>query len=276
MVNITGRLKNTLIEALKASGGLLLEYFDKPIESNRKESQSSIVSEADLKSESLILEIIEQNFPSHNIISEESGFRDHQSEFTWIIDPLDGTSNFVSGIPWFGVLIALFRDNTPIMGGAYLPVQNLLYFAETEQGAFRNGEPLSPIYNKEIADSLIAFCVDYTEDKALLDREIETYKYLIRNTRNIRSTNSLVDFIYTAENRFGGVLNFNTKVWDIAAFAVILSEIGGIIKDINGSDIHFSRGKDLVDENFPVIAGGRQIVASLQKGISQLKHESKE
>jgi myo-inositol-1(or 4)-monophosphatase len=118
MENITDTLKNTLIEALKGSGKLLLKYFDTPLETKRKESQSSIVTEADFKSESVILKIIEQNHPSHNIISEESGFRNRHSEFTWIIDPLDGTSNFVSGIPWFGVLISLFRDNSPIMGGA--------------------------------------------------------------------------------------------------------------------------------------------------------------
>ncbi len=260
-------LKNTLIEALKAPGGLLCEYFNKPIVSNRKESQSSIVTEADFKSESLIINTIEQKFSFHNFISEESGFRNQNSEFTWVIDPLDGTSNFVSGIPWFGVLITLFRNNNPIMGGAYLPVQNILYIAEKGKGASRNGKVLPSIECREISDSLIAFSVDYTPDKVLLEKELEIYKYIIGNARNIRSTNSLVDFIYVAESRFGGVLNFNTKVWDISALGLIISETGGTMKNMSGSDIHFSIGPELVDETFSVVAGCPQIVASLQKGL---------
>lgn len=268
MENISGFLKNTLIEALRAAGGLLLEYFDKPIESERKESRSSIVTTADLNSEAIIIKTIEEKFPTHNIISEECGFHDRQSEYTWIIDPLDGTSNFVSGIPWFGVLIALFRGNTPLMGGAYLPVQELIYFAENGQGAYRNNKSLPLVTCREIEDSLVAFCVDYTEEKALLDMEMEIYKYVTCKARNIRSSNSLLDFIYVAENRFGAVMNFNTKVWDIAALGLIINETGGIIQYINGADIQFSINKELVNKNFAVMAGCRQIVASLQKGIS--------
>jgi myo-inositol-1(or 4)-monophosphatase len=268
MENMTDSLKTILIEALKASGRMLYDYFDMPIESHQKESRSSIVTEADLKSETMIIKIIEQKFPLHNIISEESGFLDRHAEFTWVIDPLDGTSNFVSGIPWFGVLIALFRSNTPIMGGAYLPVQDNLYFAEKGKGAFRNEKLLTPIQCRDITDSLIAFCVDYTEDKALLDKEIEMYRYITGKARNIRSTNSLLDFIFVAESRFGGVLNFNTKVWDISALSLIISETGGFMKNIDGSEIHFLIGEELVNENFPVIAGCRQIVESLQKGIN--------
>ena len=86
--------------------------------------------------------MIRRGFPGHNIISEEAGYIDNNSEYTWVIDPLDGTSNFASGIPWFGVLITLFKKNEPIMAGAYLPVQDILYFAEAGKGAFRNGQPL--------------------------------------------------------------------------------------------------------------------------------------
>jgi fructose-1,6-bisphosphatase/inositol monophosphatase family enzyme len=80
-----------------------------------------------------------------------------------------------------------------------------------------------------------------------------------------------VDFIYVAESRFGGVMNFNTKVWDISALGLIIAETGGIMKNINGNDIQYSIGEDLVNENFPVIAGCPQVVASLQKGLSYLQ-----
>jgi myo-inositol-1(or 4)-monophosphatase len=258
-------MKDLLITALKTSGARLLEYFNKPLEIKQKESQSSIVTEADLESEKVIISLIRDGFPGHNIISEEAGFINNKSEYTWIIDPLDGTSNFASGIPWFGVLISLFKHNTPIMGGAYLPVTDMLYFAEVGKGAYRNGEPLPQLYNKELKDSLFAFCVDYTEDIAFLDKGIEIYKYIIRNSRNIRSTNSLIDFIYVAESKFGGVLNLYTKVWDISALGLIISEAGGIMKNIDGKDIQFSIDEQIFKENFPVIAGSVEIVESLKK-----------
>jgi myo-inositol-1(or 4)-monophosphatase len=256
-------MKNLLVSALKISGETLLEHFDKPITAKQKESQSSIVTEADIKSETVIINLIKERFPKHNIISEERGFINNNSDYTWIIDPLDGTSNFASGIPWFGILISLFKHNTPVMGGAYLPVQDILYFAEANKGAFRNNEPLPRLKNKKLKDSLFAFCVDYTEDMAFLNKGIEIYKYIVKGSRNIRSTNSLIDFIYVAEGKFEGVINLFTKVWDISALSLIISETGGIMKNINGNDIRFSVGEQIIEENFPVIAGTNQIVRSL-------------
>jgi myo-inositol-1(or 4)-monophosphatase len=260
-------MKNLLISALKASGDTLLKYFDKPLEIKQKESQSSIVTEADLESEKIIIGLIRKVYPAHNIISEEAGFINNNSEYTWIIDPLDGTSNFASGIPWFGVLITLFERNTPVMAGAYLPVQNILYFAEAGKGATRNGIVLPKIENKKLSDSLFAFCVDYTEDIAFLNKGIEIYKYIIKNSRNIRSTNSLIDFIFVAEGKFGGVVNLYTKVWDISGLGLIISEAGGIIRNVNGKEINFSIRKPIIEENFPVIAGSNLIIESMKEAI---------
>lgn len=103
----------------------MLKYFGQPLDFSIKESQSNIVTKADLKSDSLISRLISDKFPSHNIISEESGFTNKNSEYTWVIDPLDGTSNFASAVPWFGVLITLLQNSVPIMGGAYLPVSKI-------------------------------------------------------------------------------------------------------------------------------------------------------
>lgn len=260
-------MKELLISILKISGKILLGYFEKPIIESKKESQSNIVTEADLESEKTIIRLIKERYPEHNIISEEFGFINNNSDYTWVIDPLDGTSNFASGIPWFGILIALFRGNTPIMGGAYLPVQDIIYFAEAGKGAIKNGKPLPAIKNKELKDSLFAFCVDYTEDTAFLNRGMEIYKYIVRSSRNIRSTNCLIDFLYVAEGKFGGVLNLHTKVWDISALGLIISEAGGIMKNINGNDIKFSIGEEIMLENFPVIAGTRQVINSLKEVI---------
>lgn len=260
-------MKDTLISALRASGEKLLEYFTEPLIAKQKESQSSIVTEADIQSEKLIINMIKKEFPGHNIISEEAGYINNNSEFTWVIDPLDGTSNYASGIPWFGVLITLFSQNTPVMGGAYLPVQDILYFAETGKGAFRNGELLPKIKNKALRDSLFAFCVDYTEDIHFLNRGIEIYKFIVKNSRNVRSTNSLIDFIYVAEGKFGGVLNLFTKVWDISGFGLIITEAGGAMRNIDGNEIQYDLREGIIYENFPVLAGSEEIIESLRKVV---------
>jgi myo-inositol-1(or 4)-monophosphatase len=255
-------MKTLLITALKVSGEKLLEYFNKPLITRQKESQSSIVTEADIESEKIIINLIREGYPNHNIISEETGFINNNSEYTWIIDPLDGTSNFASGITWFGVLITLFKYDKPIMGGAYLPCEDLLYFAEAGKGAFRNGEILPKLENMALKDSLIAFCIDYTEDIPFLARGMELYRNIVKESRNIRSTNSLIDFIYVAEGKFGGVLNLYTKVWDISGLGLIISEAGGVMKNIDGNEIKYSVGKELAEENFPVVAGSLQIIES--------------
>lgn len=257
---MTKNLKATLEQALKIGGKTLLGYFDKPLRAEQKESQSSIVTDADIKSDKLITGFIMNKFPGHNLISEEGGFINNDSTFTWVIDPLDGTSNFASGIPWFGVLISLFEDEVPVMGGAYLPVTGTLYFAEKGKGAFRNGRPLKRLLNSAIKDSLIAFSVDYTEDEKFLDRGLSLYKSIVKNARNIRATNSLIDFLYVAEGKFGGCINLYTKIWDISGLGLIVSESGGIMKNVSGKEIQFNIRREIIEENFPVICGTKEIV----------------
>ena len=256
-------IKETLVEALRTGGKILLEYFDKPVKTHHKESQSNIVTEADMKSDSMIVSFIADRFPEHNIISEESGFNNKMSRYTWVIDPLDGTSNFAASIPWFGVLISLFEGNIPVLGGAFLPSFNVLYFAERGKGSLRNGKTLILDANKDLKNSLIAFSVDYTEDEAFLNKGISIYKHIIKNARNIRSTNSLIDFICVAEGKFGGCINLYTRIWDISALELIISEAGGVMLDIVGNEIKYSIDNDIINRNFSVISGSKKIVESL-------------
>ena len=256
-------MKDTLEKALRLSGAELLKYFGKTLDFTVKESQSSIVTKADLKSDLLISKLIKDRFPDHNILSEESGFSNKHSKYTWVIDPLDGTSNFASAIPWFGVLICLFEDDKPIMGGAYLPVEDLLYFAQKGKGAFLNGKPVKMDLHKDLKNSLFSFCVDYTDDKDLLDKSIMIYKNLVKSTRNIRSTNCLIDFLYVAEGKFGGCINLFTKIWDISALGLIISEAGGIMRYADGSNIEYVFNTKTVEQNFAVMVGSESIINEL-------------
>lgn len=259
-----------MIDSLRISGKILMHHFNKPLMAKVKESQSSIVTEADIASDTAIKKLISGKFPQHNIISEETGFTNNGSEYTWIIDPLDGTSNFAAGIPWFGVLITLMKGSRPELAGAFMPFSGMMYIAETGKGASRNGKPMQLMENRGLRDSLFAFCVDYTEDAVFLDKGLDIYKYIVRNSRNIRSTNCLLDFIYVAEGNFGGVLNLYTKIWDIAGLGLLIQETGGVMKNIDGRDVEFDLSENIREVNFPVIAGNREIVRSLEKEISRL------
>ena len=191
-------MKTILTEALEQAGTSLRHNFNKTLVISTKENQSSIVTNADLESEKTIIGIIQKACPTHNILSEECGFIHKGSDITWVIDPLDGTSNYAAHIPWFGVLIAVLKDNEPVLAGACLPVQQDLYYAEKGAGCFKNGERINATENTNLREMLVAFSTDYTGDKESLERGLTLLKKLISASRNIRNTNSLIDFLYVA------------------------------------------------------------------------------
>lgn len=259
-------MQKILIDCLKRAGKIQLNRFQNINKISRKESISSIVTEVDLECDEVITGIIQDSFPDHNILSEETGLKINNSEFTWIIDPLDGTSNYAAGLPWFGVLIAVLKGNIPYMAGAFIPSSDKLYLAESGKGSTLNGEYLK-IENKNIEDSLFGFSMDFTKDVNYLNRGIEIYKFLVMNSRNVRTTNSLIDLLNVAENTFGGVVNMYNGIWDIAAPWLIIKEAGGVIKDINGLDLEFKVDKDNIYKSYPVIIGSPLLVERVIKGI---------
>jgi myo-inositol-1(or 4)-monophosphatase len=183
----------------------------------------------------------------------------NRSEYTWVIDPLDGTSNFAAGIPWFGVLIALFRNNRPVLAGAYLPIDDLLYVAESGKGAFLNGKKLE-ITDRELQNSLAGFAIDFSEDEAFVELGMKWYRFLIKNARNIRCTNSLVDLMMVAEGRWGIAINLFTKIWDIAAPWLIIREAGGYLKHLTDKELVFDLTSEGLTKNYPIVTGNKKIL----------------
>jgi len=249
---------DTLKSALMTAGDIQLRHFDRPIETLEKESISSVVTHVDLESERQIIKIIQADFPSHNIISEECGFIDHKSDYTWIIDPIDGTSNYAAGIPWFGVLIALLEKQNPVLAGAYLPVQKSLYLAEAGKGSTLNGGSIH-VSELDLKNTLFTFSTDYTDDQNYLNKGIDLYKFTVMNSRNVRTTNSLVDLMYVAEGKIGGCINLFNKVWDIAAPYLIISEAGGIVKSLTGQALLFEINQKTMYKNYSVMATTQKI-----------------
>lgn len=258
----------TLQKALKKAGMVLMDHLDRSHETVIKESISSVLTEADLASERAILEVLDQAPERLNVITEESGFRMRNSAYTWVVDPLDGTSNFAAGLPWFGVIIALFRGNSPVLGGMYLPVGRQLYLAEAGKGATCNGEAISLTTSTDLSGQLVAYSFDFNEDPAKTRAEMEIMARLSGKVRNIRSTNSLVDFCYVADGRLGAALNQATRIWDIAVPWLLIREGGGQVTDIRGKEITFDLSPRGVNQNYTILASGAGLFEPLLKCIS--------
>lgn len=252
-------MKQLLSESLTRAGKILLENFGHISGYEIKESQSSIVTKADIDSEKAIIQLIQQKFPDHNTLGEETGFQNRGSEFTWVIDPLDGTSNFAEGIPWFGVIICLLKNSVPVLAGCYLPVQDLLYLAEKGKGATCNGKKIVVSEETNLKNVLLAYSLDYSEEKRKTEQETKLIGRLVRNIRNLRSTNSVVDFCYTAEGKLGGCMNQTTKIWDIAGPALLIEEAGGKATDINGNSFDFAINRNNYNKNFTIVAAGKTL-----------------
>ncbi|MBN1644555.1 inositol monophosphatase [Candidatus Woesearchaeota archaeon] len=263
-------MEPTIKTALKEAGKILMENFGKLDSYDIKENQSNIVTKADIDSEMAIIRIIEKKFPDHNIIAEETGFRDKNSNFTWIIDPLDGTSNFSAGIPWFGILICVLKDSKPVMAGIYLPFYDLLYFAEAGKGATKNAEKISVSKESDLKNVLMTYSLDYCEDISKTEKESKIITKIVNNIRNLRATNCVVDFCYTADGRLGGCINQTTKIWDIVAPYLIIKESGGIITDIDGKDIKFDVNKETYQKNFTIVGSNKMLHSKIMNLIKEI------
>jgi myo-inositol-1(or 4)-monophosphatase len=260
--------KKTLIEALHTGGGVIMNYFSDTIAYTVKENQSSIVTEADCESERSICSVIETSFPDHSIVSEESGYQKKESRYTWVIDPLDGTSNYWAGLPWFGIIIAVLEEQTPVLGGVYIPPSEELYLAEYGRGAFCNDSPIGVSREDRLENVLVSYSLDYSPIGSLADKKAAVYRNLIQSSRNVRSLNCVVELCYVADGRLGGCINYETKLWDIAAPALIVQEAGGVVTDLSGKQLQFDLHAQSFEKNYPVIVASRGIHRQLCEQVN--------
>jgi myo-inositol-1(or 4)-monophosphatase len=253
---------------LKDAGQVLLEHLARGCQARLKEDQRSVVTAADLASEELIVARIRARFPDDGIIAEESGSQPGRSGRTWVIDPLDGTSNFAASLPWFGPMVALLDGGTPVAGGMYLPVTDTLYIAEVGRGVLRDGQPVRLTAATDLGAVLCACCMDASSDPAENVAQALALGRLVNRARNVRATNSLVDVCCTVDGRLGGFVNYCTKIWDIAAPALAIREAGGRLTDLEGRDVVFRLDAEPFDRNYAVVGASpalhSQILAALR------------
>lgn len=235
-------LINIGVSAARKAGQMIYRATDN-MESVKvsEKGHNDFVSNIDKRSETLIIETIREAYPEHAILAEESGEHDG-SGVTWIIDPLDGTKNFIYGIPQFAVSIAVMENNRIQHGIVYDPVKNELFTASRGSGASLNGNRIRVNQTKSLRDSLIGTGFPY-RDNDNIDQYMDIFRDIMRQCRDIRRPGSAaLDLCYVASGRYDGFYEFNLSIWDLAAGALMVEEAGGIVDDVTGKQKYLETG----------------------------------
>ncbi len=236
---------NVMIKASEKASKILIRDFGE-IEKLQvsKKGPSDFVTNSDLRVEKIIIEELKKAKPNYSIISEENGIENNKDKNnTWIIDPIDGTVNFLHGIPHFAISIALRSDNEIVSGLIFDPIKNEMFFAEKDNGAFFNNHRIRVSKKNELSDCLFA-----TGGK--MDQEPDlSYR---------KSGCAALDMAYVASGRYDGYFQYNLNLWDIAAGIVLVKEAGGMLNQIDLSH----------NKNIKIIASSTVINSKLLEKLS--------
>jgi len=218
---------NFAIETAREAGQILLEKFGRKINIYKK-GDINLVTEADLASEKLIIEKIRSYYPKHAILAEESGeaAMEGTSAWKWIIDPLDGTTNYAHGYPCFCVTIALEHDGEIVLGVTFDPTRDELFAAEKGSGATLNGRQIRVSETENLNDALLVTGFPYdTRERENFARHFTEFIYKSRGIR--RDGSAAIDMAYVACGRFDGFWEEGLNAWDVAAGVLLVEEAGG-------------------------------------------------
>ena len=228
-------LKQTLISAVKAGAGEILRFFNQSFTVSNKEGVNNLVTEADHAAEKAIIDVIREAYPYHQILSEEVGAINRDSEYKWIIDPIDGTVNFAHGIPLNCVSIGIEKAGDIIMAAVYNPHLNELYFAEKGKGATLNDKPISVSSQSQTINACLVTGFPYTYINTP-NGPLEIFERFVRKGVPVRRLGSAaIDLCWVAAGRFDGFYEHKLEAWDSAAGYLIVEEAGGRVTDHSGN-----------------------------------------
>lgn len=238
------------VEIAKEAGTFLKENVGKIKTIERKSSEINLVTDIDKRSEAMIIAKIKSTFPGHDIIAEESGKDVGSSEYRWIIDPLDGTTNFTHGLPMFCVSIGVEFKGEIVAGAIYDPMHDELFSAEKGNGAFLNGKKIQVTAEERMIRSLIITGFPYNIAENPM-HAIDHFDHFLVRTQAVRRLGSAaIDLAYVACGRAEGFWEVQLHPWDMAAGMLLVQEAGGTVTNFRGrptsiytSDIVASNGK---------------------------------
>jgi len=251
-MTVTDEHRQFLAEVIVEAGGLLAERSTE-LHDVRYKGEINLVTEADLLSEEFIVGRIRRSFPGHDILAEESPDTTKGASFRWIIDPLDGTTNYAHGFPIFCVSIALEVEGEILLGAVYNPMLKELFLARKGQGASLNGSPIAVSGTTDLAKSLLGtgFPYDLRESR---DNNMNYFRALAMSAQAVRRAGAAaLDLAYVAAGRFDGFWELRPMPWDTAAGLLLVTEAGGEVTDISGATYgirspHILAGNGLINE----------------------------
>ena len=225
----------------------------------KHKQHNDFVTEVDRAAEAAIIDILLDAYPNHAILAEESG-QQGDSEFQWIIDPLDGTTNFLHGFPQYSISIALAHKGQLDQAVIYDPSRNDLFTASRGQGAYLNDRRIRVSKRIKLADTLIGTGFPY-RDFTHLDAYMGMLRDMLQKTAGVRRPGSAaLDLAYVAAGRLDGFWEIGLSKWDIAAGCLLVKEAGGLVGDFQGDDSYIDSGN--------IIAGNPKIFAQLLQTLS--------
>lgn len=235
---------NIAVRAARTAGNIIARNFESrdnlEIESK---GNNDFVTKVDKEAEQAIIAKIQQSYPEHTFVGEESGLTEGNEDFKWIIDPLDGTTNFVMGVPHFCVSIALQYKGKLDQAVIFDPLRGELFTASRGNGAQLNGFRIRVGQSKELSNTLLATAFPF-KNKELAAESIEKFSKIFNEAGDIRRSGSAaLDMAYVAAGRYDGYWEQGIKPWDIAAGELLVREAGGLVCDFGGGHEHFKNQK---------------------------------
>jgi myo-inositol-1(or 4)-monophosphatase len=252
-------LLNIAVRAARSAGDFISRYSER-VDSLQitEKSRNDFVTEVDKGAEKTIIDTIRKAYPNHSILAEESG-QHSGNEYEWIIDPLDGTTNFLYGFPHYAVSIAVRHKGRISQGVVYNPISQELFTASRGEGAQLDGRRLRVTSRKGLEGALLGTGIPYRDDQMhLMDDYLGMLKALIPGSAGIRRPGSAaLDLAYVAAGRLDGFWEMDLNIWDIAAGVLLVEEAGGLVGDFKG-------GMDYLENGNIVAANPKVFKAMLQ------------
>jgi myo-inositol-1(or 4)-monophosphatase len=257
---------NTAVKAARQAGSIILraaEDIDQLTIKNK--SANDFVSEVDVASEEAIINILKTAYPTHGFLGEESGFSDKDADYIWIIDPLDGTTNFLHQFPQYCISIALMHKGDITHAVIYDPNRNDLFTATKGAGAYLNDKRIRVSKKAKLNESIIGTGFPF-RDFAHLPCYLKMFEEMITNTSGLRRPGSAaLDLAYVAAGWFDGFWEIGLSKWDIAAGALLVKEAGGIVSDFNEKQAWMKTG-NIIAANAKIYG---DFIKIIQKNMSE-------
>ncbi|MCP9774501.1 inositol monophosphatase family protein [Cyanobium sp. WAJ14-Wanaka] len=257
------RLVNIARQAAELGGEQLSRHFGRLIQVREKGVAGDLVTEADHAAEAAVLAFLQAETPEFGILAEESGRRPKDSPFEWCIDPLDGTTNYAHGFPFFGTSIGLTWGGLPLLGALAVPAMAELFWAAPGLGSWCNDQRLAVSDCHQLGDALLATGFAY-DRRSRLDNNYAEFAYFTHRSHGVRRAGAAaVDLAFVAAGRMDGYWERGLSPWDLAAGVVLVEQAGGVVSSYSGSEMRLAEGR--------LIACGRLLQPKIVAGLAACK-----